>query len=53
MIGQFRRLAHAAPVEASRRNRVVRAVLYAAAMFLFYGEVTAYIRYGRLCSPGD
>ena len=39
----------AAPVEASRRNRVVRAILYAAAMFLFYSEVAGYIRYERFC----
>jgi hypothetical protein len=42
----------AAPAEASRVNKVIRALTYALVMLLFYGDVTGYLELQKLCSFG-
>jgi hypothetical protein len=42
----------AAPVSASKLNRIVRALIYGAGMFLFHGEVFAYVQYADMCHAG-
>lgn len=42
----------ATPVDASKINRIVRALIYSAGMLLFHGEIFAYVQYADMCHPG-
>lgn len=41
----------AAPTNASRRHLIVRLIVYATIMLMFYGGIRNYLWYDNLCSP--
>jgi hypothetical protein len=42
----------AAPADASKINRIVRALIYSTGMLLFHGEVFSYVQYANMCHVG-